>query len=816
MIEERTRMQQFAHWLVRMRLPIVIFTAAVTVFFGITALRMELAPNLTKMLPQKHPYVQTHNAIRDVFGGVNTFVIEVSVKEGDIFNEKTLTKIKEISDSFLATTGMDKYKVFSIASRKAKNISAGAWGMATAPLIPGEVPKDGSPEMEELKRNIFTNDQYYGSLVSLDGKSALVLGEYYEHYTDYEQIYKDLEKVRVEHEDENTTLHVQGLPHLLGKIIETLPQMFVIFGVTLAIIMALFYFYFGSFRGMLAPILASLTSIIWTVGFAGLIGIELDPMTIVVPFLILAIGASHCAQKTKRFFEEYSTRRDPLRSAEETISWLILPCIAALVTDVAAFASLYLIPIRMIQEMAMVCSFGVLSVIFTDIALVPLLFAMLPPSLKEAADEEREGREGLLGRFVGKLGRFSLNRAAMYGILGGTFVVLGGSAYLAQNVTIGDIMPGTPIYWQSSQINQDAAHISQRFLGSDYLYVVMEGTEENAIMDPGVLKVMDRYQRFIATDPDVGGSVSLVNIMKRINEKIHEDDPKWGFIPDTLEETMGLMYIWWSGADPGDLDRYMTYDNRSANITVLCKDHRGDTIRGVIARSKDFIEGTPVKKAHFRLAGGVVGTQAAVNEVIAENQRNSVLEVLVFVFVVTALTFRSITIGLLVMVPLMVGTFTMFAFMYALNIDLNINTLPVAALGIGIGVDYAVYMAARVLDEYRRFGTLDAAFDAALPTTGKTVAFTAVTFTLGVITWTMSSMRFQALMGLLLGFLFMMCMVATIALVPSLVALIVPRRAPELEEEEARRAAPAMATPSLASRSANPGPLLSAGRSERS
>jgi predicted RND superfamily exporter protein len=244
------------------------------------------------------------------------------------------------------------------------------------------------------------------------------------------------------------------------------------------------------------------------------------------------------------------------------------------------------------------------------------------------------------------------------------------------------------------------------------------------------------------------------------------------------------MYVWWSGADPGDLDRYMTYDNRRANITVLCKDHRGETIRNVLGKSKEYIKGDPIEKARYRLAGGVVGTQAAVNEVIAENQRNNVLEMLLFVFTCTAITFASITFGLLVMVPLMVGTFSMFGFMYLTSIDLNINTLPVASLGIGIGVDYAIYMGARILDEYRQHGTLDVAFKNALPTTGKTVLFTAVTFTLGVITWALSSMRFQALMGILLGFLFMTCMVATLILVPSLVALIVPRWATEEKKKE--------------------------------
>lgn len=762
-----------AEWLIKMRWPIVIVTFVLTAYLGVQSAQIYLAPNLTNMLPQNHPYVKTHNAIRDEFGGVNSFVIEVAVQEGDIFTHETLTKIKAITDTLLVETGVNRYKVISITARKAKQIRAGAWGMEILPVIYGEIPEtDSSKEMAELKQAVFSNDQYYRTLVSPDGKSAVILGEYGEWVTFFPEIQKRFEEFRLLYSDDNLSINIYGLPYLLGLIVEILPQMFGIFAVTLAIIFALFFLFFRSLRGTLAPILASLTSIVWALGFAGLLGINLDPMTIVVPFLILAIGSSHCAQKTKRFYEEFAARKDAKEAATETITWLLLPAFTAILTDIAAFGSLYFIPIRMIQDMAIVSMLGVSSIFFTDLALVPILFSLLPPPVGIV---ERHTRKGVLGESVLRLGKVSLG-PGRWVLLAGAAVIMIAAMVVGRRITVGDIHPGTPIFWEESRYNRDVAHISERFLGADPLYVVVEGEGKNAVLQPEVLKNMERFQRYINTDPGVGGSQSLVDILKRINEKIHEDDPKWGFIPDTAEETMNLMYMWWSGADPGDLDTFMTYDNRKANITVFCKDHKGETIRRVIARAKEFIVANPMDGARYRLAGGVVGVLAAVNEVLVEHQQRSVLWMLGFVFLCSALTFRSLLVGLFVMLPLGVGTFLMFAFMYLTDIDLNVNSIPIAALGIGVGVDYTLYIVSRLLDEYKERGSLVAAFEETLPSTGKTVAFTAGTFIAGCITWYFSAMKFQAMMGILLAFLFFVCMVTTITVAPGLVVVATRRR----------------------------------------
>ncbi len=375
-----TLSRRVARLLLRFRYPIIAITILISFFFVYKSFQMDVVPNLSNMLPQKHPFIQVHNEIRERFGGVNTFVIEVSVHEGTIFNETTLKKVERITEKLLKMHHIDKYKVMSLASRKVKDMRVGAWGIEIVPIIYPQVPNDDSPEMAKLKEAVYANDFVVGNLVSFDGKSALIRGEFLERpEVDYRYILREFNKIIDEEGDENHTIRITGMPLLLGLIYRSFGQMFAIFGVTLVIIMALFYVYFRSFRAMLSPIIASLTSIIWTIGFAGLTGRDLDPMTIVIPFLILAIGASHTAQKTKRYYEEYLEKGDVMSAAEETIAWLIGPSVAAIATDAVAFMSLYLIPIKMIQDMSVVSCIGVVSIVFTDLALVPLLFTILPP-----------------------------------------------------------------------------------------------------------------------------------------------------------------------------------------------------------------------------------------------------------------------------------------------------------------------------------------------------------------------------------------------------------------------------------------------------
>ena len=207
----------------------------------------------------------------------------------------------------------------------------------------------------------------------------------------------------------------------------------------------------------------------------------------------------------------------------------------------------------------------------------------------------------------------------------------------------------------------------------------------------------------------------------------------------------------------------------------IFRDYTHDTIMDALKRAKEYIAANPADKIDFRLAGGLFGILAAVNEEVEWSYRVNLYLVLVTVFILSFLTYWSLAGALIVMIPSIVAQPLTEAIMYWTNIDMNINSLPIAAIGIGIGIDYGYYVLSRITEEYAHFPDVDQAIEEALMTTGRAILFTGTTLTASVIFWLFFPMKFQAEMALLLALILFLHVIGALVFIPSMVSLFRPR-----------------------------------------
>jgi len=360
-------------------------------------------------------------------------------------------------------------------------------------------------------------------------------------------------------------------------------------------------------------------------------------------------------------------------------------------------------------------------------------------------------------------------------VLGVTLIIAVVGVFFARELKVGDVNPGTPILWPDSPYNEAARTLNKSFLGLNPMLIVFEGEKEDSVYEYDILHKIEAFQRQIEQLPTVGGSISIVDIIKKVNMFLNSGNAKWAFLPHTREEIAVLHYLFFSGTDPGDLDAYCTHDNRSVSISVFFKNHQGDTLREAVAATKEFAENNPIKGAMLRYAAGAVGTLAAANEEIFKTQ----VQLLIMSFALTiffcALSFRSLFAGILLVIPLAVTNYLIFAYMGMKGIGLNINTLPVATIAIGIGVDYGVYFLSRMKEQFNGDQDIWSAIKIAMDTTGRAICFTALTVGLGVVFWAFSDIRFQAEMGLLLTLATILHLLGTLILLPALVMIFKPK-----------------------------------------
>ncbi len=716
-------MKTFAAFLVRNRIPVLAGIFLVTAFFLVQATKISIKTDFNDLLPQKHPFIKVHNKIRNIFGGANQVLIMVQVRKGDIFNRETLDKVQFLTRELEKIPGVDPYKIRSIASSKMKDFAFSSGTMSITPLMYPDVPKN-EKEMQELRDKVYSNPRYYGPYVSYDSKKTLIMVDFFESEMDYQAVFKHFSMLREKTEDENHIINIAGEPMHMGYIYHHTDQVLMVLGVTVLGIIIMLYIYFRSIRAVFIPILAAAMSAAWGIGFMAMLGFNLDPLILVLPFLISLMTARHSMQCISRYLEEYMRLRDIKQAAVCTIENMFLPGITSIITDALGIALVAIATIPVLVNIAIACSFWSIATVILSVVMTPLLLACLPETERIRKYVERTvniKKTGYRDRFLSFIGLW-IPRKGKWVVAVITLIIVTVGWNYAARITVGDFFPGSSILWPFHRYNKDAFRITFSMPLLNPLYVILEGDEGGFITKGSTLREMNRFQRYMNKHDRVMFSYSIANTLPGFMMVSYESDPQWFHIP---KEDRVISFIarklLYSG-EPGTWDRYVDMQDKYANIVIYCRDKMPKTIESVVSYIQAYIKETPGPEGgKYLLAGGAVGVQAGVREVIEEAQIWNLIFALGGVFLFCAINFRSLTAGLILTVPLAISNIITFALMGAYHIGLTVNTYPVASVGIGLGVDYGIYFMSRLLEETKKGTDLNQAVALTLRTNGKAI-----------------------------------------------------------------------------------------------
>jgi len=744
--------------------------AVITLVLGYAAAQLKVDAGFEKQLPLKHPYIQTFLKHQAEFGGANRLLIAVKADSGDIFTPEFFQVMKDVSDAVFLLPGVNRSTVSSIFTPNVRFIEIVEGGFAGGNVVPADFTP--TPEMlATVRENILKSGQV-GRLVANDFSVALVSAQLVEvdpatgAKLDYFEVAERLETdIRERLQAPGYSIHIVGFAKVIGDVADGALGVVLFFGVAFLISAVLVYFFTHSVRMMLLPLICSLVAVVWNLGLLTVFGFGLDPMSILVPFLVFAIGVSHGVQKINVIGEGIMEGMDGFTAAKTAFKKLVLTGAVAALADVFGFLTILLIEIRIIQEVAITASIGVGCVILTNLFLIPLLASYMHPGPGYKAKLERStaAREPLW-RF---LASFTQPRRAIIAIVIG--FALGGLAYAeSHKVRIGDVLAGVPELRPDSRYNRDDALITSHFsIGTDIIQTIVE-TEPNGCIQYDVMDMIDRFQWEIANVPAVRSTLSMPQAAKLTNAGYNEGNLKWRVLPRNpqtlVQATQGVETV------TGLLNR----DCSVMPVVIFMADHKAESISGVVNAVKAFAAEHDSPKHTFKLATGNVGVMAATNEVVAENEFRILLWVYAAIIVLCLALFRSWRPTVAIILPLILVSMLCYMLMVWFDIGLKVSTLPVAALGVGIGVDYGIYIFARLKGLLDQGMQLEEAFFHTLQVSGNAVVMTGLTLTIGVGTWVFSALQFQADMGLLLAFMFMANMLGAIILLPALARFVMP------------------------------------------
>lgn len=746
------------------------------------------------LLPQQNPFIKVHNEIRGLFGGANVLTVAVKVDQGTIFTNDNLARIDRVTKAIDGLPGVNHNLVSSLTHRTTRFISLTEDGNVRSELYYN--PALGALNDEQLgvmKAKVLIDPRVFGILVSPDLKAALVKAQFVDGELDYLSIFKGLQALRAAEAKDGVRIYVTGQPALIGWVYSYLPQSIQVFAYTAAIVLLILIGYFRRFYGVALPLLGITISTIWGLGWIVLLGYHLDPLMLVIPFLIAARSMSHGIQLVERWYQELARTGDGHKAAHATLTEMFHPGSLGILCDAIGLLLLVTGSVRINFELGVFTALWAIFGILNVLVFIPLLLSYLPtPKMSEAP-------HGALRSVLTRLGEFVAQRRNARVLSALAVVLVAGAVMFAKNITIGESEPGSPLLYRNHDYNVSSTAVNQLFPGSEQLLLVAKTTRKDGIKDPEVLKAIEAFDNHMMTDPDLGGVRAVPGLVRQVNKLIHNGDQRWEQIPPTDRLVGGVLFAFMASSPiPGILNDFIDPDATKANLAFFYKDHKGETVDRAIAMAK---EGARMvadmhKGVTIDLAGGVLGVTAAVNHDIFRD--NVMVLTLVFILIcgLVGLTYRSVNASMMMAAAMAMPAAFSYAYLDIAGIGLNINTVPIISVGLGIGIDYAIYIIDRIRDELHEHADIPTAIGKAIATTGLAVTCTFTTLVGGIVAWVfVSDLRFQADAAKLLIFMIFVCAVSALVFVPAWIAAFRPKfivreaDSDVVEQEERRNAA---------------------------
>src|SRR4249919_1967124 len=797
---------------------VLVVFALVTAAMVFFASQLKVDAGFKKQIPLQHEYMKTFLDYEADFGGANRVLVAVMAKDGNMFSDEYMTVLQQVTHDVVNLEDTDDSRARSLFTPNVRFIEVVEDGISGGNVIPNDYDpsfKPGSKEQFDAIRGNIVKANILGRLVAKDWSGTMVWADIIPESdsktnprkVDYQKIAHQLEAIRAKYETPqhpNIKLEIIGFAKMVGDIADGAASVIKFFAITIAFTWLLLFLYSASYKLASLTVACALVAVVWMLGALKLMGYGIDPMNMLTPFLIFAIAVSHGEQMINRFrgeiffggLEEGTVEQlreraqyavGSLEAAKFSFHALLVPGAVALLAGCIGFGAIWFIPIQMIKELAITATVGVFLTILTDLILLPVLLSYTHLRNLEKKREYRLRQLTQFDKIWGLLTKLSHPMAA------GVVVLIGVAIWFfawqeGKKVMIGDAQAGVAELRPEARYNHDAVLISKKFaLGVDILNVIAEAGPSACTTSYKAMETIDRFAWHMANVPGVEQVITLPAAAKIVNAGWNDGSVRWRVLPraqDTLRQATQTFET-----DSGLLNS----DCSAIPVTVFTSDHQATTIDRVVAETIKFRtenksydpnfaktrdagiaaaqkNGTEyhTDQVNFRLATGSLGVAAAINDTVREKEHFILYLLYGAVFLMCLISFRDPRAALCILLPLVLVTELGHTLMVHLGIGMKFNTLCVVALGVGIGVDYGIYIFARMREAMLQGKTLSESYFIALKTTGIAIFYTALTLAVGVALWIKSDLKFQADMGIMLTFMFVVNMLAAIIFLPAL------------------------------------------------
>ena len=794
-------MNNWAEKIISSRVALLCITALITCIAVFYAASISFKTVYEDILPKHDAYIDTHLKYEGQYGGPLSLKLILETKQGSIYTAETIKKIQNITDALDATPYVNHDQVFSISSRKVRRVKIDEYGANSVPLLPAkDLLPSTDKELQDFADLVDSTPGVLGTYVSFDKSAAYFQASLIPGDIDYLKVFNYIKDLSDQYTDESLSLHMFGEPILTGWVYTYNAEVIQILIVSFLLMLVMLWYFSKNIRMVSLAGLTSLISAIWGLGFVGILGWSLDPLILVIPMLVMARTLSHSVQMGMRYLEIVREIASTKEACTELLRKQFRPGVLGIVTDAAGIFLIAVADISMMEKLAVFAGVWSLSVIATVLVMMPLLISYLGSVPKENIVNVNSDN-GLTKKILNGIFHLSDNKKSRVTVWVMFGVISLSSFWVAQDLQVGEIEPGTSLLWPDSSYNQAVTLHTNKFIGPDELLVIVEVNTESKeskksldsvdIRHPDIIKKMQMFQYMMGGLDSVKGSLSYVDLLPSVKRSLSGNYPKFERLPEDQRESGQLTSLLQGNSAPGDFDYLFDQKYRNASVRFFVPDHKANTVKEVIDRANEVINEIESKEPSLagtlRMAAGSIGIAAATNMEVSRAQSLNFLLTTLVIIVAIWLGYKSMSAVLILITPLLFTDILVAAIMVKMGISINVNTLPILSVGMGIGIDYGIYLLSRSIEEGKKgvHKSMNDAVHHAILTSGRAIFITAITMVIAVGAWYfMSNLRFQADMGLLLALIMIINCLGALILIPLMIHTFKPQMMSQLAKDK--------------------------------
>lgn len=736
-------MKKTLSYIIKFRTLILLTILAITLVMGWQMKNLKINSDIISSLPDDDPAAVLYKEIGEKYQGSTIGIIIVNSE--NLYSAQTIADVATITDIVQSTKGVES--VTSLAN--IINIKTDEYGLEVGNLVDIYALPETEEELMNLKNEVESNEMYKGVIVSNDGKSTIVM---FTLATDVnqEEVGKEIkEKIAAQNFSHGITYG--GLPMMMQELSTIIFNDMVWLIPSVAILLLIILFLsFKSVRGTILPLITVSIAITWTLGLMAILGYEITMIGGIIPVILFAVGSAYSIHVINHIRE--NQEEDYRKRILSSLGYLVLPVFLSSLTTVFGFVSfIFGSYLTMIKDFGIFCAVGTFFSFILALTFIPALISFFPTPPRRVSDKESL----LTKKFLRPLSSLVLKYPKYVLIFWISLVILGiiGTFKIDRSTNLASF------FNKKSETRIAEETLQEQFGGSAPVYVLFKGD----VHDPDFLAKMDDFSDFLKTNPHISHVTSIVDLIEQMNEAMGEGRK----LPTDRAK---IEQLWFLLEGHEVMEQLVSDDLDEAIIQTRFSSINTNDTKKFIDEVEEYITAHQDENVTIQLSG-IPSVYVNMDSSLLKSQLSSLSIAIVLVLLLISISLRSLKLGIMGIVPILVTVSAVFGFMGFTGISLDVATVSVASIVLGIGIDYSIHTISSFNYYFKIKNDIDYAIKNTICIIGKSIMINATAVGLGFSVLLFSHLIPMKFMGLLIAISMLLSSIGALTLLPIMIII---------------------------------------------